>query len=462
MSSRSHERRTERATAEDVAEVERQLWEFAKRIDPHEVPEAKLRPGAYLWRIHRTWHDLGRGMGGLASRSFRALKEELLRRDPPVRNLQPKLYGNSLLSRAEAEQLVDVMLETWHLERTSKGQWKANPLLRLKSKSRATRRELETIRENLLQTLFRGEDSLLLEESVGVPPEIFFKERGENSLALILPTKSETIARLSPSNAYGGFSSGLSQFLEAANARIAVDDKPPLLIWVLRFGTIRDNAEFHQSFHAISIHSAAITNLYLRLSKKRGSERKIAEEHWDLILNHSAFAIHGLPNWLHIRDLPFSIETIEIDDDLAELTPYFFLPNPLPVVLSNHRQVRRHHDHDFGLNVSIERDHTDDETNNNTYLSYWLLPDEPSGDLVETAETTGLPVFNADVSPGADFDAAYSAIYNAVSIKLGLSNDKIAQRALATLTKMGWQILNVKELQNLLQVRSSLAFPEKR
>ena len=118
MSSRSHDRRTDRATAEDVAEMERQLWEFAKRIDPPSVPEAKLRPGAFLWRVHRTWHSLGRGTGGLASRSFRALRDELLNRDPPVRNLQPKLYGNTALSQAEAEQLIDVICwKAWRLER---------------------------------------------------------------------------------------------------------------------------------------------------------------------------------------------------------------------------------------------------------------------------------------------------------------------------------------------------------
>ncbi|MGI9504801.1 MAG: hypothetical protein ACR2RE_17290, partial [Geminicoccaceae bacterium] len=216
MSSRSHERRTERATAEEVAEIERQLWEFAKRIDPPSVPEAKLRPGAFLWRVHRTWHSLGRGTGGLASRSFRALRDELLTRDPPVRNLQPKLYGNTALSQAEAEQLVDVMLESWHLERGRNGKWQARALTHAEDGNSAGSHDLEAIRENLLHTLFKGDDHLLLEEAVGVPPEIFFAERGRHSLALIIPTKGETTAHLSPTNLYGGFSSLVGRFIDEA------------------------------------------------------------------------------------------------------------------------------------------------------------------------------------------------------------------------------------------------------
>ena len=190
MSSRS-ERRTERATAEEVAEVERQLWEFAKRIDPPNVPEANLRPGAFLYRVHRTWHSLGRGTGGLASRSFRALRDELLNRDPPVRNLQPKLYGNTALSQAEAEQLIDVMLESWHIQRSRSGKWQSGPLTHPEDSRPAGRQDREAIRENLLHTLFRADDHLLLEEPVGVPPEVFLEERGKSSQALILPTKSE-------------------------------------------------------------------------------------------------------------------------------------------------------------------------------------------------------------------------------------------------------------------------------
>jgi len=276
MSSRSHERRTEHATAEEVAEVERQLWEFAKRIDPPSVPEAKLRPGAFLWRIHNTWHSLGRGTGGLASRSFRALRDELLRRDPPVRNLQPKLYGNTAISHAEAEQLIDVVLETWHLERGRNGKWQAGPLFYPEESKSASGQDLEAIRDNLLQTLFHGEDALLLEEPVGVPPEIFFEKCGRESLGLVIATSPETIVHLSPSNAQAGFSQLVGRFFKAAKDR----DVKPLLIWIYRLPQIRDNAEFHHAYHALAVHSAAITNWYLRLSRLRGDELKDANHIW--------------------------------------------------------------------------------------------------------------------------------------------------------------------------------------
>jgi len=455
MSSRSHERRTERATAEEVAEVERQLWEFAKHIDPPSVPEAKLRPGAFLWRIHRTWHDLGRGTGGLASRSFRALRDELLDRDPPVRNLQPKLYGNTPLSQAEAEQLIGVMLETWHLERNKSGKWQAKPLFQANIDKHAESQDLEAIRENLLHTLFKGDDHLLLEEPVGVPPEIFLKERGRESLALILPTKAETLAHLSPSNAYGGFSSGLEQFFDAAAARLVEGNEAPLLIWVLRLGVIRDNSEFHQAFHAIAMYSASLTNWYLRLSRKRGTDRKNAEIYWKMIVSRSAFVIHGLSTWNNHETEKGNLQSIELDDELADLDPNFLLPNPLPIVLSNHRQVRRHTGHKFGLNVSVEKTRSEEASSGIT-LSYWLTPDEPTNDIGQTAETTGLPVFNAELSPGQDFDLAYFSVFRAVSYRLGFSTDEDGWKDLCTLDAMGWNVLTIEELQNCLLISDEL------
>lgn len=190
MGKSHHERRSDRANADDVAEIERQLWEFAKRPDPPSVQEAKLRPGAFLYRVNRVWHSLGRG-SGIASHSFRALRDELLKRDPPVRNLQPKLYGTSPLSQSDASHLIDVMLETWHVTRGKGTGWEATALLRTSEAEGqpADAGDLDAICENLLHTLYKGEEALLLEEPVGVPPEIFMEERGNTSLALICPPR---------------------------------------------------------------------------------------------------------------------------------------------------------------------------------------------------------------------------------------------------------------------------------
>ena len=453
MSSRSHERRTERATAEEVAEVERQLWEFAKRIDPPSVPEAKLRPGAFLYRIHRTWHSLGRGTGGLASRSFRALRDELLKRDPPVRNLQPKLYGNTALSHAEAEQLIDVVLDTWELERGRNGKWHVRPLSRLEDSKSAESQDLETIRENLLHTLFRGDDHLVLEEPLGVPPEVFYEERGRTSEALIVPTKGETTANFSPANAYGGFSAGIKKFYESALEKIS-DNKPlPVVIWVLRLDTIRDNPEYHQSFHSLAIYAACLTNWFFRLQRHPDRDK---QKLWKTILERSAFVVHGLPLWIaNPNEDDDKLDEKTIDEDLLDLGPEFFVPYALPIVLKNHHQVKKHKGYDYGLNVSVEAGPPDLRPVDGR-LRYWLFPDHPTSDVEETAETTGLPVFDAEISPGKDFDIAYSAIYEAASVKLQLLSDYRSRLSYNTLRQMGWQILTIEEFQHTLLVSGQI------
>ena len=458
MSSRSYERRTERATAEEVAEVERQLWEFAKRIDPQSVPEAKLRPGAFLWRVHKAWHSLGRGTGGLASRSFRALRDELLTRDPPVRNLQPKLYGNTPLDHAEAEQLIDVMLETWHLERGENGKWKAKPLTNPASTRAANRQDLETIRENLLHTLLRGGDQILLEEPVGLPPEVFMEERGRSSLALIIPTKSETTAHLSPSNLYGGFSTILSKFFDAAEGRYADDRSPPLLIWVLRLRSIRDNAEFHEAFHSLAAYSSCLTNWYFRLSQTHGDKREKADNYWKMLTKSGVFVIHGLPTWSTDKRAQKSDDII--DEDLLGIDPSFFLPTSLPIALRHHRLVRRHGGQEFGLNVSVESE-GDVEHSTDTTLNYWLFPDRPKDDLEETADTTGLSVFNVEMSPGYDFDLAYNSVFDAVKFHLGLSKSKHSRMCFNTLSRMGWQIMTASQFQACLLASDHLGSRER-
>lgn len=456
MSSRSHERRTDRATAEEVAEVERQLWEFAKRIDPPSVPEAKLRPGAFLWRVHRTWHSLGRGTGGLASRSFRALRDELLKRDPPVRNLQPKLYGNTFLSRSEAEQLTAVILATWHLERNRSGNWQAKPIMRPGGSKAASSQDLEAIRENLLQTLFKGDDNLLLEEPVGLPPEVFMEERGRSSVALIIPTKSETTAHLSPSNAYGGFSHIVGNFFDAAMIRKNSGASFPLLIWVLKIGAARDNAKFHQDFHCLATYSACISNWYYRLSRDRSTDQKDSQNYWNMILQHCAFFIHGLPDWAYKNEKnPSDPDQNLIDEDLADLEKDFFVPDTLPMILSNHRIVKRMSRQYFGLNVSVES-HLDDEKTKDTHLVYWLFPESPREDLEETAETTGLPVFDAEMSPGSDYDLAYNSIHEAAAHYLGIRNDHRSLLSLNTLLSMKWNIFTILEFQQCLAVASQL------
>ena len=454
---KTHERRTERANAEEVAEIERQLWEFAKRIDPPTVPEAKLRPGAFLWRIHRTWHSLGGGTGGLASRSFRALRDELLKCRPPVKNLQPKLYGSSSISRTDASNMLNVFLQTWNVTRNNRGLWQIGPLTSPKVEPKSKGRSyIDTIQENLLRTLFKGDENLFLEEPIGVLPELFLEERGRRSLALILPTKSETIAQFSPSIAHGAFSGGLTPFFKAAAAREKNNKPPPLLIWVLRLRAIRDNAEFHQAFHAVALHAAALTNWYFRLSRERGADREQAQVLWDLVLRQSAFAIYGLPEWCVPQHAADEMRTnIQIDEDLTDLEPNFFVPNPLPVVFGSLPRIKRQPDLDFSINVSIEPDNDSDDPNASR-LSYWLLPDQLKADFNETAETTGLPVFNAEISPGADFDRAYQAVYDAVRFKLGFSHDAVSSASLATLLSMGWRILSIEELQQSLVVKKIL------
>ncbi len=452
MGRRIHDRRTDHSTADEVAEVERHLWEFAKRPDPPGVPEAKLRPGAFLYRVHRVWHSLGRG-SGIASHSFRALRDELLQRDPPVRNLQPKLYGTAPLSQADASSLIDVMLETWHVARQKGAGWEATalPLQTEIQEKPADANDLDAIRENLLHTLFKGEDTLLLEEPVGVPPEIFFEERGRSSLALIIPTKGETAAHLSPSNTYGGFSNLVGQFFEAAAQRYAEGQSLPLLIWVLRLRGIRETSEFHQAFHSLAAYSACLTNWYFRLSRKRGAERKRAQDIWDMIIRHGAFAVHGLPKWVTGVDPRGGA----IDEDLIDVEPSYFLPTSLPIVLNNHRLVRRHRDQNFGLNVSIEPD-SESARPKGGRLNYWLFPDRPGGDHEETADTTGLPVFNAETSPGPDYDLAYGAIYEAVMFHLRFSDDDRSRLSFNTLLEMGWHVLSIMEFQKILLVSSDL------
>ena len=458
MGRRIQERRTDRASADEVAEMEQQLWEFAKRPDPPSVPEAKLRPGAFLYRMHRVWHSLGRG-SGIASHSFRALRDELLKRDPPVRNLQPKLYGTSPLSQSDAGTLIDVMLETWHVGRGKGAGWEATALPRQSDAESqpADANDLDAIRENLLHTLFKGEDALLLEEPVGVPPETFFEERGRTSLALITPTKSETTAHFSPSNAYGGFSSLLDRFLEAATKRNKIDRVGPLLVWVLKLGVIRDNAEFHQAFHSLAIYSACLTNWYLRLSQKQGDERDKAQSEWNTITQNSAFVVHGLPNWLIENSHSSDKRKEKFDADLVQLDTSFFVPDHLPIVLGRHRQVKRHRHQDFSLGVTVEPSFEGPNEDLGVKLDYWLFPDRPQDDLEETAETTGLPVFNAEMSPGKDFDLAFNAVYEAVGHHLGHLSDEKSRISLNTLKMMGWQVLSIEQFQTCLLVKEDLS-----
>ncbi|MGH1480736.1 MAG: hypothetical protein ACRBM6_18715 [Geminicoccales bacterium] len=457
MGKRLHERRTDRASTDDVIEMERQLWEFAKRPDPSAVPEAKLRPGAFLYRVHRAWHSLGRG-SGIASHSFRALRDELLKRDPPVRNLQPKLYGTSPLSQADASSLIDVMLETWHVARGTNAGWNATALPRHKEASGqpADARDIDAIRENLLHTLFRGDDSLLLEEPVGVAPEIFYRQRGHTSLALIIPAKSETTAHLSPSNAYGGFSSLLDLFLKDAIERMDAGRPLPVLIWILKLELIRDNAEFHQSFHCLMTYWACITNWYFRLRKIHNIEKEKADAYWDFLIKNCAFVIYGLPDWISGVDSKIREEDKDlIDNQLIELGPSFFIPDRLPILLNSHRQVKRHQEQSFSLSVSLEPD-LENTTSADGRLSYWLYPDRPRGDLEATAETTGLPVLEAGFSPGEDYDLAFMSTYDAVVYHLGFRDETHSRRSFTTLRAMGWRILTIEQFQRALLVESDL------
>lgn len=457
MGKRIHERRTDHASTDDVIEMEQQLWEFAKRPDPPAVLEAKLRPGAFLYRVHRTWHSLGRG-SGIVSHSFRALRDELLKRDPPVRNLQPKLYGTSPMSQADAGSLIDVMLETWHVARGKNTGWEATVLPHLAEAQGqpADAQDLDAIRENLLHTLFKSEETLLLEEPVGVAPEIFFEERGQTSLALITPTKSETTAHFSPSNAYGGFSSLLDRFLGPAIERHRSNRSAPLLIWILKLGVVRDNSEFHQAFHSLATYSACLTNWYFRLGQKRGPDKDRAQIEWQTIVKNSSFVVHGLPKWATKHLCRNDSMRKNIDHDLMELDTSFFVPDILPIALNNHRQVRRHRHQSFSLGVSVEPNSEDDEQSLNGKLRYWLFPDRPKEDLEETAETTGLPVFEAEISPGRDFDLAYKAIYEAVGHHLGHLKDDHARLSYETLEKMGWKVLRIEEFQQCMLVTKDL------
>ncbi len=443
------DRRPESAIAEDVAGFERQLWEFAKRPNPPKVQEATLRPGAFLHRMYRTWHSLGRGAGGLASHSFRALKDELLKRDPPVRNLQPKLYGTATLSHSDAAHLIDVMLNTWRVTQTKTGSWHATQL-RSPSEADTQRGDdsagaLHILADNLLATLFQSEDTLLLEEAVGVPPEVFLAERGRSCDALIIPSKPEPLVHLSPSAAYGGLSSLVSQFYSSALNNQRASSSTPLMIWIYRLPAIRDNAESHHAFHALAIHSAALTNWHFRLSRTPQRWIDHARNLWSIVMNHSAFVVHGLPaaheyNLSHFTQPGF--ETVE--DDLIDLDQDFFLPQTLPLRFSSHRYVRS----DLDYNLTVSR--TDGDQSSELQLSYWLFPERPRRPLDETAETTGLPVFDAEASPGADFDLAFLSVYKTASFHLGLTNDPSAAVTLATLVSRGWSVFTIAQLQRAM------------
>jgi hypothetical protein len=224
------------------------------------------------------------------------------------------------------------------------------------------------------------------------------------------------------------------------------------LIWVLKLGSIRDNAEFHEAFHALASYSACLTNWYFRLSRRRGTEKKGAQSYWDMIVHHSAFAVYGLP--LRTKDRRNS--KILVDEDLADIEPNFFLPESLPIALGNHRQVRKHREQLFSFNVSVEADNESVRPRDRK-LNYWLLPDRPKEGLEETAETTGLPVFDAEMSPGSDFDLAFHAIYEAAMYHLGFSTDARAGLHRDTLEEMGWQILTIDEFQNTLLISKNLS-----
>jgi hypothetical protein len=106
------------------------------------------------------------------------------------------------------------------------------------------------------------------------------------------------------------------------------------------------------------------------------------------------------------------------------------------------------------MNVSVES-LADDAEGSAAELRYWLFPDRPTGDLEETADTTGMFVFDADMSPGRDFDIAFAAVAEAVSFRLGLSKSDRSRISFNTLVNIGWQILTVKEFQSSLLVRDS-------
>ena len=226
MSSRS-ERRTERATAEEVAEVERQLWEFAKRIDPPSVPEAKSRPGAFLYRVHRTWHSLGRGTGGLASRSFRALRDELLK--PRSARAQSPAESSTAIRpfhRPKPSNLIDVMLESWHIQRSA--EWKVASL----EPSDASMMRLRGLQGNQDRGSNTREPSshsvqgltiiCSLKNQLAYRRKIFLEERGRNRRRpSFIPTKRRNHRLICRRQMlYGGFSSGLvGGFFDAAATR---------------------------------------------------------------------------------------------------------------------------------------------------------------------------------------------------------------------------------------------------
>lgn len=459
MGRRLQERRTDRASADEVAELEQQLWEFTKRPDPPAVPEASLRPGAFLYRVYRAWHSIGRGTG-IASHSFRALRDELTKRDPPVRNFQPKMYFEVALTYADAKNLLDVMLETWRVERSSGGDWETLPLHNpqmpdLKEKLKI-REILRVLRDNLIRTLFKGDDSLLLEEAVGVAPEVFMDERGRNSMALIMPTKGEVVANFSPANAYGGFSNLIERFFGSAIDSHSLDRATPLLIWVIRLPRIRDTFEFHQEFHALAIYSSALTNWFYRLCRQRKDTKRRAEKIWELVTRNSAFVVQGLPaSEENSPKNPAMREPELIDDDLADIDPEAFLPRTMPGHFNQLPHVRRHQDNHYGLTVSIEGSAQNKEAEGDD-IRYWLFPERPKIDISETAETTGLPILDAKESPGADFDSAYKAIFESARYRLGLSNSRQAKASYATLLTQNWKVLSIMDLQKLLMIDDEL------
>jgi hypothetical protein len=136
-------------------------------------------------------------------------------------------------------------------------------------------------------------------------------------------------------------------------------------------------------------------------------------------------------------------------DDLEEIDPEFFLPPTLPVRLANHPHVRRNAEYSYGMMMEIT-DYPGDE------VRYWLFPERTRRDLDETAETTGLPAFATEISPGSDYDRAYKAIFQATLSKFGRSPVVEHHSTHSILRSMGWTILSIKELQKDLLVGTNL------
>ena len=288
-------------------------------------------------------------------------------------------------------------------------------------------------------------------------PEAFFRESGLRSLALLLPTKAATTAHLSPTNLFGGFSSLIQDFFEAAEEWNERAPHPPLLIWILRLRSIRNNSEFHRSFHTLASYTTCLTNWYLRLCKTRPEKLDQAQALWTSIIQRCVFAVYGLPDWVKEAEVPDQIlSRTDIDQDLVDLDPSFFLPDPLPIAFR-----QRYADQDYGVSIQLELAAANERTSNQG-LRYWLFPASPEENFDTLKNSTGMPLFNVDTSPGEDFDLAFRSIYQAAAHYLDFRDDDVSRRSLDTLTHMEWRFLTIEEFQNALLVSQKLPTRRKR